>query len=292
MNKSLNKIVSLGLLILTFSCSQETVVNNSSVIQPVQIFSSNSSDLNFKLIKNDEIPTDIFKITYAQMKDLSDKESKRRGIDLFNLPKNPIGLEITSGTNKLGYILNYIGTSQNTEDVNIEARALYSPQSSAYSLNYSGPITNSNVKLAKKDNKSPLLKSINKDEGLTFELIQGLPSEEIVNTFSNYIDDLTNNLKKNYNPQTINISSDDVFIYAIHFNGAVTGFFFESHANKVILGDRKYADLQVGVFVSSDNKIKGNYSLVEFNPKTKVNSDPVYKSISKGSVNMIQLGEL
>ena len=70
MNKSLNKIVSLGLLILTFSCSQETVINNSSVIQPVQIFSSSSSNLNFKLIKNDEIPTDIFKITYAQMKDL------------------------------------------------------------------------------------------------------------------------------------------------------------------------------------------------------------------------------
>lgn len=290
MNKKFNKIVSMAVLsVFSVSCSTNQVTNNP--VQQAQISNSKTSAISFKLIKPKDIPAEIIKTTYDVAKEMSDKESKRRGIDIFNLPKNPIGLEIASGTNKLGYILNYIGTSQNTEDVNVEVRAFHSEKSNSYSLNYSGPLTNTQ-RFAVSKSQKPLINKSSKEEGLSFELIMGLPPEHIINTFEEYTNSLNENLKRFYQPQKINISFEDVFIYAIHNNGEVIGFFFESHGNKVILGERKYADMQIGLMVASDNTIKGNYSLVEFNPKTKINQEPVYKYLSQGDVNLIQLGEL
>lgn len=272
---------------LILSCQNQ---NNQvdDISQNTSILSSfKNTGLNFSLAKPIDIPSDVINFTKKEGKDFCDKESKIRGIEFFNLPNNPIGIKI-SNANKNAYILNYIGTPNTTTDVNVELKGFYSETSQIYSLNYTGPVTG-NEKFKK--NKDSLKKS-KSEVGVTFELIQGLPPQNILSSFNDYTEGLKNVLKMVYRPKEIKISEDDIFVYAIKLDGETKAFFFESHFNKVILGERKYADMQIGVAISNDNKIKADYSIVAFNPKTKLNQDPIYKFINETGLNLIQVGEL
>ncbi|MEK7432665.1 MAG: hypothetical protein AABZ74_06010 [Cyanobacteriota bacterium] len=283
MKKTALLLISVFTLI---SCTQKI---DSPLISETQISSVNKINESASILKSENIPDEIKKLTQKEAKEMSDKESKRRGVDFFNIPNNPVGMKI-SYADKSAYILNYIGTSENTVDVNVEMKAFYSEDSKIYSLNYSGPITNTEKFKVKKEKNT--LKTTKDEKGITFELIQGLPPEHIINTFSDYAEGLKEVLKMIYRPQKSTISEEDVFIYAIKYNGEVKGFFFESHANKVILGERKYADMQLGVFITNENKILQNYVIVAFNPKAKLNQNPSYKFFDEKGFNFIQLGDL
>ena len=57
-------------------------------------------------------------------------------------------------------------------------------------------------------------------------------------------------------------------IFAVHDGDAVPAFVFSNQGNRLVLGDRKYADVQNVVVVSDEAEVLAAYTLIGFNPKT------------------------
>ncbi|GIW22966.1 MAG: hypothetical protein KatS3mg068_1973 [Candidatus Sericytochromatia bacterium] len=286
----MKKIFSISFLsfLLLFSCSNynnsNNLNNNSNVIAI-----SNNKTLDIKLI-TENIPENIIKISQDVCQKAVDKASKLRGIDYFNLPKNPFALEITKENHK-SYILNYIGTSKENIDLNVEVRSFIDSNNSvSYNFNYSGKMTLSNSrKTFGTYNLEPVISS--KNLGLSFELITGMPPEGITKTFERELYNITSDLKKNYRLDKDIKIGEDILVYAIKFNDELQGFFIQAYRNILSLGERKYADLQISITISNDYKILNTYSVVAFNPKTELNKDPVYKIKTFNNLKIIEVGD-
>jgi len=283
---SMKKYFSI-LLISFFSFSCSTYSNSNIDNNITQLSNNKQLDINL-LMEN--IPENVIKESENICQKAIDKASKLRGIDYFNLPKNPFALEIKKDNYK-SYILNYIGTSKENKDLNIEVRSFVDSNNSvSYNFNYSGPLTLSNSrKTFGTYNLDPVI-SI-KNTGFSFELITGMPPEGITRIFEKELNNITSNLKKNYKLDKDIKIGEDILVYAIKFNDDLQGFFIQAYRNILSLGERKYADLQIFVTISNDYKIMNTYSIVAFNPKTELNKDPVYKIKIFNNLKIIEIGD-
>lgn len=282
MNKKISFL--LPLIFIISSCATNDI---SNISQNNQVISSSkkiirNSEVKFLDTKN--IPNEIIELTQKEAQKASDKASKARGIDYFDIHKNPIGLEFNFNNEK-AYILNYLGTSKNTEDLNIEFRTFYTNNEIGYNFNYSGPVTLSSIKNIEKGTSK-----LNKNSSIKFQLITGMPPEYIVNSLEEYIErQLKPSLKMIYKVDT-NIS-DDIFPYAVYSNNEIKGFIFLISKNVLRLGDRKYADVQLITYISTENEVKGKLALVGFNPKSKVATPPKYDIKNIDDLNIVEFGD-
>lgn len=278
----------LSSLITIFISSCSNPDNNNNLSQISSLGSVEVKTIKHKIVSDKQIDLSVQKIIQEQCQNLSDKESKKRGIEMFSIPSNPVGIELSYSKDK-AYILNYIGTPKETNMVNIEMRALYTPKNSAYVFNYSGPLTNTKNNTSKNDFQNQMRKK--NTDNFDFELITGLPPSHILDTFDRYLNTTEDVLKRNYRPQKINFSTEDALIFAVHYKGELKGFYFDSHFNRVTLGERKYADMIIGAMVDIDGTLSEQYTLVAFNPKTDIGKEPVYNFVEKDEINLIQMGE-
>lgn len=285
----MKKSFSILAIILTLSSCSTNTNSIQNISEQTSISSKVSkSDLKIKFVDTKNIPNEVIDITQKEAQKASDKASKNRDIDYFDIHKNPVGLELTVANEK-AYILNYFGTSKNTEDLNIEFRSMYTNSQNDYNFNYSGSITLS--KSAKTTNLEKGKIKLNKKSSVRFELITGMPPEYIANTYENYLErQLKPALRTVYKVDT-NISSDDIFPYAVYANDQVQGFCFITNRGIVRLGDRKYADLQTVTFISTENQIDAKYAVVAFNPKTKIGVAPKYEFKEISDINIVETGE-
>lgn len=282
MNKKISFL--LPLIFIISSCSSNDI---SSVSQNNQVISSSKKIIRnneIKFLETKNIPNEIIELTQKEAQKASDKASKARGIDYFDIHKNPIGLEFNFNNEK-AYILNYLGTSKNTEDLNIDFRTFYTNNEIGYNFNYSGPVTLSSTKNIEKGTSK-----LNKNSSIKFQLITGMPPEYIVNSLEEYIErQLKPSLKMIYKVDT-NIS-DDIFPYAVYSNNEIKGFIFLISKNVLRLGDRKYADVQLITYISTENEVKGKLALVGFNPKSKVATPPEYDIKNIDDLNIVEFGD-
>lgn len=282
MNKK--TILLLPLFILISSCSDNINVSNIVNQDKVNI-SSNKKNEEIKFLDTKNIPNDIIELTHQEAQKASDKSSKARGIDYFNIHKNPLALEFNFNNEK-AYLINYLGTSKNTQDLNIEFRSFYTTSEIGYNFNYSGPITLSNTKNIEKGNTK-----LNKKSSIRFELITGMPPEYIVNSFEEYIErEFKPSIKMLYR-RDIEISND-VFPYAVYADNEVKGFLFLNSRNVLVLGERKYADMQLVTFIDINNNIKSKLALIGFNPKTKISTPPKYEMKNIDDLSIVEFGDL
>lgn len=275
----------LPLIILASSCSNNQINDNYEQINQVNSLSKKiSKNININFLDTKSIPSEIIDITQKDSQKASDKASKARGIDYFDIHKNPVALEFNFNNEK-AYLLNYLGTSKNTEDLNIEFRSFYTNSEIGYNFNYSGPITISKTKdIEKGANK------LSKNSSIKFELITGMPPEYIVNSLDEYLErQLKPSLKMIYKVDT-NIS-DDIFPYAINVNNETKGFLFLISKSILRLGDRKYADVQLATFISNENEVSGKLVLIGFNPKTKISTQPKYDIKKIDDLNIVEFGD-
>jgi hypothetical protein len=168
-----------------------------------------------------------------------------------------VGIRLGSG-DAAGYVLSFLGTSTKREDLNIELRALLAGSQLGLSYNYSGPVTLGRATAA---NVRPTR------GGLSFELLMGIPGNGVDETYSDFMTHLQDRLAQEY--QARPFTWDDApIIYAVHEGDAVTGYVFTNQGNRLVLGDRKYADVQSVVVVSDEAEVLAAYTLIGFNPKT------------------------
>lgn len=291
MNKKFTTKKIISILLSSFllaSCSAENVntIQNSEQVNISSNLKKNKQNFSLKFVETKNVPTDILELTQKDAQKVSDKASKTRDIDYFDIHKNPVGLELSYGSEK-AYILNYLGTSKNTEDLNIEFKSFYTKSQLGYSFNYSGPITLSSTKNIKNERA---INSLKKNGSIRFELITGMPPEYIVNRFENYIErELKPALKMIYKADPD--ISDEIFPYAVYADNELKGFFFLISRSILRLGDRKYADLQLSTFIDTENEIGAKMAIVAFNPKTKIGVAPKYDIKTLDDLNIVETGD-
>jgi len=212
-----------------------------------------------------DFPAEIATRTQAQAQVYADEVSKRRGIDLFYLHPAPVGLQFEKGNAK-AWLMSFPGTSRVQNDLNLELRALVSGSQTELNLNYSGPVTLGRLaSLAQTlEKKTQALQS---SDTFRFELISGLPGNGVTEAYGDFLEAQTRFLKSRFQARPFEFD-DGPLIYAVHYAGQLQGFVFLNQRNRLILGERKYADLQSVVYVSTEREILASYTLVGFNPKT------------------------
>lgn len=229
-----------------------------------------------------EIPAQLVRSVQPQAQQLADEASKRRDIDYFNLHANPVGMRIGDA-----YVLSFLGTSKERTDLNIEMRAFYSPQELDFGYNYSGPVTQAGRQLP----VMPFLKA--QSPALNFELIFGLPGNGVSEAYGEYMDALAGKIRQRYQTKPFNFD-DTPTVLAVKQNGEAIAFLFTNQGNRLILGDRKYADVQSVALFSTEAQLLNAYTLVGFNEKTaSPTSLPTYEYQQLAGLGLLaQFGEL
>lgn len=287
---------SLAIVLLALAACQPVLPINpaNNRIQAQSQISQSNGRLQAAVLAPDKIPAEINTRTQAQAQVYADEVSKRRGIDLFYVHTVPVALQLKLADQQ-AWVLSYPGTSRLRTDLNLELRALVSSQNpkAALNLNYSGPITLGRS-APQAQAAPPVFSALEQQlaprqnsQDLSFELITGLPGNGVTEAYGDYLEGLQNFLRSRFQARPFEFD-DGPLIYAVNQGQTLLGFVFQNQRNRLILGERKYADVQSMVVVSAQREILGAYTLVGFNPKTPASDQPpVYDHEDQGALGSL-----
>lgn len=204
------------------------------------------------------VPAAVVKRVQPLVQLASDKASERRDLEFFALPANPLGLQFADGA----WIMSFLGTGKTDADVNVELRAVVSAAGVGTTMNYSGPTTLGRTSVA-----TDLPLGLPDTTATSFELITGLPGNGVTDAYSDYMDELNRTLRQRFGAKPFAFD-DAPIIFAVSRGGSLQGFVFTNQGTKLVLGERKYADVQNVVAFTADATMAAAYTIVGFNQKT------------------------
>ena len=228
---------------------------------PVAGSAGASSMAYARVVAPGAVPAAIAATAAARAQAEADAASERRDIDHFALPEAPLGIAIGTGERQ-AWVLGFLGTGRTDADLNIELRALVAGDDVGVTFNYSGPTTLGRLPVP---GARPL--GARRSQGPTFELLMGLPGNGVADAYGDYMTGLAAHLERRH--QARPFAFDDVpLVFAVHEGGAPTGFVFTNQGNRLVLGDRKYADVQSVVCLTAEARVAAAYTVIAFNRKT------------------------
>lgn len=255
----MRRLSALGLALTLTACAQPAAMAPAAKA-PAAVAAKAGRNLAAGVLRPDAVDPAVLASTLSGAQQAADEASRRRKIDFFHLHAAPVGLRVGQGEGA-GYVLSYVGTSKQRTDLNIELRALYAPGQLGFSHNYSGPVT-----LAAAGASKPALRRA-RGGAVAFELLMGVPGNGVDVAYGDYLEHLQDHLRARYQARPFSFD-DGPLIFAVHEGDAVTGFVFTNQGNRLVLGDRKYADVQSVVHVSAEAEVLAAYTLIGFNEKT------------------------
>lgn len=217
------------------------------------------------------VPAGLVATVLAPAQKAADDASRRRGIDFFQLHDNPIGLAITTGGDT-AHVLSFLGTSKERHDLNVELRTLSgSTGTPVVAMNYSGPVT-----LGRTAIPSPPPSRTSQSGGLQIELLTGLPGNGVTDAYGDYLDHWSTTLQRRFQARPFQFD-DGPLVFAVSHAGSPQAFVFCNQGSRLVLGERKYADVQAVTALSPTGEWLGGYTLVGWNAKTPdAHTNPVY----------------
>ena len=275
-----------GLLLLS-ACLPATPPGSSpsAPLRAGSVRSQAVQNLQARFVESSALPPALLASLTRQAQDYADEVSRRREIDFFRLHANPLGLELKLG-GESSWLLSYLGSSRAQAGLNLELRVLASDPP-GMNLNFSGPVTLSRAA------GQPETRPARQGSGFGFELITGLPGGGVTEAYSDLLEALAAQLRSRY--QARPFAFDDApLVYALNHQGQLQGFVFFNQGNRLILGERKYADVQSVVLFSPQRRLLAAYTLIGFNPKTpETATDPVYRIETDPRLGeLVEFGEL
>ena len=219
----------------------------------------------------------------------ADRASERREIDYFALPDQPLGLAIGRGPAP-AWLLGYLGTGRTDADLNVELRALVAGGGGAadvgVTMNYTGETTLGRSVTTSKGGESALDRGASHTvsapafampaphaptsrtgSGPRFELLMGLPGNGVADAYADHATALAGFLARRF--QARPFALDEVpIVFAVLEGDRPTGFVFTNQGNRLVLGERKYADVQSVVCLTAEAELAAAYTVVAFNRKT------------------------
>lgn len=218
------------------------------------------SQLAASVLMPEQVPSALRQATHTAVQKASDDASRKKGLDFFHVHSNPVGLKIAAG-GASAYVLSFLGTSKETPDINYEARALVADGKVGIISNYSGPGTLSTPV----DRLLP--RPLVENQGFDFELLMGLPGNGVTEAYERTMERLGLQLQRRFQARPFQFD-EDCIVLALHQGSELAGFLFTHQRNRLVLGERKYADVQSVVLMSPEAEVLAAYTLVGFNRKT------------------------
>jgi len=212
-----------------------------------------------RVVKPGAVPAAVAGPARAQAQAAADRASERRDIDYFALPASPIGLALGDA-----WVLSFLGTGRTDPELNIELRALVAGTDVGVTMNYSGPTTLGRAPLGRP--------AVEPKGGSRFELLTGLPGDGVADAYGDYMDALAPYLRQRLGVARPFAFDDVPLVFAVHSAARperVEGFVFTNQGNRLVLGDRKYADVRSVVALTPDAEIAAAYTLIGWNQKTE-----------------------
>lgn len=245
------------------------------------------ADTRATVLRPESVPQGLLSALMPIAQKQADDASRKRQIDFFNLHAAPVGLKLEAG-GETAHVLSLLGTSKERTDLNIEMRLVEAGGKVAMTHNYSGPVTTA----AEVQSQAAALKASRKT-GLAFELIFGVPGGGVADEYVDYMSHLETYLVQRYGARPFTFD-DGPMIFALNRGAETLGFVFTNQGNRLVLGDRKYADVQSVVALSAEAELLGAYMLIGFNEKTESpESAPKYRfEDDKRFGTLVQFGEL
>ncbi|MNK64905.1 hypothetical protein D3C87_841900 [compost metagenome] len=244
------------------------------------VFRAQGASLPVQVVKPDEVPVSLRHAVHGIVQKGADEASRKRGLDFFTVHANPVGLKLGHGE-QAAYVLSFLGTSKERSDLNIEARALVAGGKVGLTHNYSGPGT----RVAALDQQMPRVEASASD--FRFELLMGLPGNGVTERYERHMERLAQHLTRRFQARPFQFA-EDCLVFAVHDGDALAGFLFTHQRNRLVLGDRKDADVQSVVFMSPEAEVLGGYTLLGFNDKTpSPATPPVYAWESERGLGLI-----
>jgi hypothetical protein len=214
--------------------------------------------LTAAVLSPDSVPKDLVAAVLPPAQQAADAASRRRGIDLFLLHDNPIGLQLRSG-GETAHVLSFLGTSRERHTLNVELRALVGAGKPGFIMNYSGPITQGRAETA--------MPAVSRSGGLQFELLTGLPGGGVTDAYGDYLEHWAERLQQRFGARDFAFD-DTPLVFALDHGEGPEAFVFCNQRSRLVLGDRKYADVQTVTALGADGRWLGGYTLVGWNAKT------------------------
>jgi hypothetical protein len=247
---------------------------------PRATLTAQDARLPIQVLKPDAIPAEIRQAVQGVVQQASDAASRKKDLDFFHVHANPVGLRLGTGP-QAAYVLSFLGTSVQRNDLNYEARALVAGGKVGLTSNYSGPGT----RMAAAETMVPRLEALNGD--FRFELLMGLPGNGITEAYERHMERLGLHLTRRFQARPFQFD-EDCLVFAVHQGDALAGFLFTHQRNRLVLGERKDADVQSVVLMSPEAELLGGYTLVGFNAKTPSSmTPPVYAWESERGLGLI-----
>lgn len=212
-----------------------------------------------------QVPAELMSRLLPEAQATADEASRRRQIDYFHLHAAPVGVSI----GELGWVVSLLGTSKERTDLNLELRALASTVPAVgvgFNFNYSGPVTQARDALGGAQTApAPTSRS----RGPRFELMPGLPGNGVAEAYGDMLEHLGERLTTRFNARDAVRLDDGPLVYALMESASEpAAYVFCNQGSKLVLGERKYADVQAVHVVGPDARVLGGYTIVAFNPKT------------------------
>lgn len=231
------------------------------------------------------VPESILANVLPRAQRHADDMSRRRQIDFFALHANPVGLKFQVGAEST-YLLSLLGTAKTRTDLNIEMRALLGDQAMGLTANYTGPAT-----LAR--TKAETTRASLKADGVgrfAFDLFVSTVPAHIDEAHSRLTDRMARHLSDRYDARPFEIGAD-ALAFSVEHDGATVGYVICDQRDQLVLGDRKYADVQMVTVLGLDGDVLAGYSLVGFNEKTQGMNAPVYRVHEDAPLPIFEFGD-
>lgn len=215
----------------------------------------------------------------------ADDMSRRRKIDFFALHANPVGLKFQVGAEST-YLLSLLGTATTRTDLNIEMRALLGDQAMGLTANYTGPATLTRAASAT-HRTSVKGDSVGR---FSFDLIVSAPPAHVDEAHGRLAERMARHLSDRYDARPFEIGSD-ALAFSVEHDGATVGYVVCDQRDQLVLGDRKYADVQLVTVLGLGGELLAGYALVGFNEKTQGMNAPVYRVHDDAPLPIFEFGD-
>jgi hypothetical protein len=224
-----------------------------------------------QVLTPDALPADVVTAVLPAAQKAADDASRRRGIDFFRLHGNPIGLQLRAGA-ETAHVVSFLGTSRERNGLNVELRALVGAGQPAFVMNYTGPVTQGRPVPTASATPQP-----GREAGLRFEFLTGLPGGGVTEAYEDYLNHWGERLQVRFQARPFQFD-DGPLVFAMVRAGEPLGYVFCNQGSRLVLGDRKDADVQAVTAFAVDGRMLGGYTLLGFNAKTAgAGTDPTYR---------------
>jgi hypothetical protein len=255
------------------------------VTSGVKVAKAANQALVATVVGPESIPADVLEQVLPRMQRNADDASRRRKIEFFTLHANPVGLKLSVGADD-AHVLSFLGTAKTRTDLNIEMRALTGDQAMASTYNYTGPLTLGRAMAPGTQRATP-----QRGNGFAFDLLLSSPPAHVDEAYGRLMARLAKHLADRYDARPTNLL-EDVTPFTIERAEGSLGYVFCSQRNTLVLGDRKYADVQVVTVMGRDGALLAGYTLVGFNEKTQGLNAPTYRVHDDAPLPLFEFGDL